>query len=63
MEIYQVGGDSNISLNDKQSENDCNCNGHNGILKRVCDQNIVSGFNIATAPIPSISTSQFMACL
>ena len=54
--------DSNISLNDQLSEN-YDCNGHNGILMRVCDQNIVSGFNIATAPIPSISASKFMACL
>ena len=54
--------DSNISLNDQQSEN-YDCNGHNVILMRVCDQKIVSGFDIATAPIPSISASQFLACL
>ena len=41
------------SLNDKQSENyDCNCNGHNGIIMRVCDQNIVSGLTLQ--PLPSL---------
>ena len=41
--------DSNISLNDQQSEN-YDCNGHNGILMRVCDQNIVSGLTLQRLP-------------
>ena len=59
--LMKLDIDSNISFNDQQSEN-YDCNGHNGILMRVCDQNIVSSVNIATAPIPSIWASQFMAC-
>ena len=50
--------ESNINSNHQQSEN-YDCDGHNGILMRVCDQNVVSGFNIATAPIISISASRF----
>ena len=41
--------DSNISLNDQQSEN-YDCNGHYVILMRVCDQNIVSGLTLQRLP-------------
>ena len=37
------------SLNDQQSEN-YDCNGHNCILMRVCDQNIVSGLTLQQLP-------------
>ena len=41
--------DYNVGLNDQQSGN-YDCNGHNGTLMRVCDQNIVSGLTLQRLP-------------
>ena len=48
-EFMKLDIDLNISLNDQQSEN-YDCNGHNGILMTVCDQDIVSGLTLQRLP-------------